>query len=104
MTDWYALVMRIRHEAMRRSFNREVLEVIRSLRIGPEQEMDLKINASTTGVGVTIGDVMDSRICGLAFSVDYSFDGIEVEYIDDGWVGEKVRAVCAKLDLPCRAI
>jgi hypothetical protein len=83
----------------------ELYGVIRSLRIGPEEEMNLISDESVRNYVDCHGSARPQKFCGIPFNVDYRFQGIEVEYVESGIMTDAVvTEACRKLGLPHRAI
>lgn len=80
--------------------------VVRSICMGPEQEMQLRHEAD----GWEAIEIMDRKCCGIPINVDRSLDGVVVEYLETMplVIGRRpavdVRKVFEEAGFQCRAI
>lgn len=81
------------------------LRFVKAVRIGKPQSVRLGFEVGALMRDAAILGVPDMGECnGVRFYVDPTYDGIEVEFIEDFRVNDVVRGVCRKMGLPCRAI
>lgn len=77
---------------------------VKAVRIGKPQAVRLEFEVGPLlRAGTTVGPPDLGECNGVRFYVDPTYDGIEVEFIEDIRVNAVVRAVCQKMGLPCRA-